>query len=204
MEQRLDILNKANDLFLKYGIKSVTMDDISRHLGVSKKTLYQFVENKNDLINRCLAFHVEEEQRAINEIVSKAKDPIDEMLSIAKFISKMLREMNPSVIYDLQKYYGKIWEMLESFHIEYIYKIIFNNIQKGIELGLYRDNLHADIIAKFYVRKSQILTDESIFPTSKYNKEALYLEFISYHIHGVASTKGLKLLNKYLLERNQQ
>ncbi len=198
-----DILEKVNDLFMKYGIKSVSMDDIARKLGISKKTLYLYVDNKADLINKSLQLHLISEKQNILEVCRKSIDPIDEMLNIARYIASMLRQMNPSTVYDLQKYYGDSWKIMESLHQEHIYGVIKENIDRGVELGLYRRNLESDIIAKFYVGKSLILVDEDIFPAKKYKREKLFLEFISYHIHGIASKKGLELLEKHLSEKTE-
>ncbi len=200
MEKEREILLKVDSLFMRYGIKSVTMDDISRELGISKKTLYQYVENKSDLINKVIQEHLISEKEIISKICKESIDPIDEMLAIARYVALMLREMNPSIVYDLQKYYSKSWEMMQSLHEDHIYEVIKRNIQKGIEEGLYRQNLNPEIIAKFYVGKSMILVDERIFPIRKYNREQLFLEFINYHIHGIASEKGLALLEKRMRE----
>ncbi len=200
MDKEKEILSKVNELFMKYGVKSVTMDDIAGKLGISKKTLYLYVDNKADLINKTIALHLLQEKEDITRIISESKDPIDEMLNMARHIAYMLRQLNPSTMYDLQKYYGESWKLMESLHQDHIYGVIKGNIDRGIELGLYRDNLQADIIAKFYVGKSMVLVDEDIFPMKKYNREKLFLEFINYHIHGIASKKGLKLLEKHLSE----
>lgn len=204
MSKDLKIFEKVEELFMRYGIKSVSMDDISRHLGMSKKTLYKFVENKEDLISKVIGLHLEAEKQAIDEICEQSKNAIHEMLSIARFVSKRLRETNPSTIYDLQKYYSESWTQYEALHQEYVYDVIKKNIEKGIENGIYRENLNSDIIAKFYVGKSFILVDERTFPTRKYNKESLFLEFINYHIHGIASQKGLALLEKHLIEKEEE
>lgn len=200
MKKEIDIFDKVNLLFMRYGIKSVTMDDVSRHLGISKKTLYQYVDNKSDLINKAMRQHLEQEKEAVAEIQKKSTDPIQEMLEIARFVAAMLRQVNPATVYDLQKYYSKSWELMRSLHEEYVYGVIRENIQKGIESGIYRDNLHPDIIARFYVGKSTMLVDERLFPSREYNREELFLEFINYHIHGIASQKGLDLLAKHLKE----
>lgn len=203
MEKSLDILAKVETLFMNYGIKSVSMDDISRHLGMSKKTLYQMVENKADLIHKVIRAHLENEKSVIDEICDNSGDAIQEMLMIASHVSRQLRDTNPSTVYDMQKYYPKVWMDFESLHKEYIYGRINKNITNGIGEGIYRSNIDPDIIARFYVGKSFIMVDEQIFPSKEYDKEALFLEFITYHIHGIASQKGLDLLEKHLKSREQ-
>lgn len=182
---------------MKYGLKSVSMDDISRTLGISKKTLYQFVENKKDLVQQIFARHIEEEQTAIDEIVADSGDALEALLGIAKYITALLREMSPTTLYDIQKYYGDIWLMIQKLQTTYFAQIIKTNIERGMTEGLYRKDLNADIVAKLYVGKTFIIVDEEVFPLKEYNIENLHWEYIRYHIHGIASTKGLKLLEKY-------
>lgn len=194
---RTNILEKVHELFMKYGLKSVSMDDISRKLGISKKTLYQCVENKRDLIKEVFQKHIREEEAAINEIVAKSKDAVDEMIEIARFVTALLREVSPTTLYDMQKYYGDIWGMMEALHQDHIYGVIKTNLDRGILEGLYRKNLNTDIIAKLYVGKTLLIVDEDVFPLKDYNKEKLYLEYVHYHLHGIALPKGLKLFEKY-------
>ncbi len=191
------ILEKVHELFMKYGLKSVSMDDISRSLGISKKTLYQAVENKRDLIKEVFQKHIKEEEAAIGEIVATSKDAVDEIMGIARYVTALLREISPTTLYDMQKYYGDIWGMMEALHQVHIYETIKKNLDRGVAEGLYRKNLNADIIAKLYVGKTMLIVDEDVFPLKDYNKEKLYLEYVYYHLHGIALPKGLKLFEKY-------
>jgi len=191
------ILEKVHELFMKYGLKSVSMDDISRTLGISKKTLYQAVENKRDLIKEVFQKHINDEEAAINEIVASSKDAVDEIIGIARYVTGLLREISPTTLYDMQKYYGDIWGMMETLHQGHIYETIKTNLDRGIFEGLYRKNLNTDIIAKLYVGKTMLIVDEDIFPLKDYNKEKLYLEYVYYHLHGIALPRGLKLFEKY-------
>ncbi|MFT4664873.1 MAG: AcrR family transcriptional regulator [Polaribacter sp.] len=198
MGTKKKILLAIEQLFMKYGIKSVTMDDIARSLGMSKKTLYQYVDNKANLIHKVMEQHIETELEAMAQIRSESKDAIDEMLGISKHVTQMLREMSPTTVYDMHKYYRKTWDMVEAFHQEHIYEFIKINLEKGVKEGLYRKDFDPDIIAKFYVAKTLLVVDEEIFPLRNYNKEKLFNAFLEYHIHGVASAKGLKKLEQYL------
>ncbi len=201
MNQKEQILSGTETLFRRYGIKSVTMDDIARHLGISKKTLYQFVENKADLIDQIMTLHLEQEKVMVEEIHEKSVDAIDEILAIARHVIQQLRELSPSLMYDLQKYYKSNWDQMMQLHQVYIYDIIKGNIERGIKEGFYREDLNADIIAKLYVGKTMIVVDEDLFPLKNYNKENLFKEYIRYHIHGIASVKGLALFEKHVAEK---
>ncbi len=191
------VLAKANKLFMQIGIKTITMDDVARELSISKKTLYQHFDNKADLINQILDEYLRQEKEHIEQVSQSANDAIDEMLSIGKYIIKQLNTYSPAAIYDLQKYYPESWMLLKSLHQVFIYNVIKTNIDKGIRQGFYRKGINADIIAKLYVSKSSILTDENLFPHQQYSKEKLFKEHIRYHLHGIASSEGLTLLEKY-------
>lgn len=198
MEPINKILSGADQLFMRYGIKSMTMDSVSKELGISKKTLYQFVDNKTDLLEQVIRWHLQVELADLLEIRKNAKDAIDEILGMAKYGVQKLRELNPTTVYDLQKHYKEVWNLLESLHTEQVYTFIKENLEQGIEQGLYRSDLNADIIAKLYGGKTVLVVNEDLFPLRDYNKEKLFEEYIQYHIHGVASAKGLKQLEKYL------
>jgi len=197
MDSKQRILTKAEALFMRYGLKSITMDDVSRELGISKKTLYQYVDNKKDLISQVIALSISKEMEFMEELEKESKDAIDEMMRVSKHVTQQLRELHPGAMFDLQKYYSDSWNEMQKFHEEYIYKKIKQNIEKGQKQGLYREDLNPDIIAKLYVGKTMVIVDETTFPLRDYNRENLFLEYVTYHIRGIASSKGLKLLEKH-------
>jgi len=197
MTVKENMLIKVEGLFLKYGIKSITMDDISAHLGISKKTLYQHVDNKADLIDQIIVAHLDGEEQALKEIKLTATDAIDEMTKIARYVIGQLRKLRPTTVYDLQKYYKNSWARMESYHNEKVFEIIKKNIVWGVEDGLYRSEIHATIMAKLYVGKLMLIADEETFPLKDFSKENLFKEFITYHLHGITSPKGLKRLAKH-------
>lgn len=194
MDIKQQILNKSTALFMRYGIKSITMDDIARELGISKKTLYQYVENKSDLIGQIFQEKIRTEKQCMSDIREAATDAVDEILRIARYVIEELRQMSPTTMYDLRKYYRSTWRQMEALHQRHIYQLIRENLERGQAEGLYRQNLDVDIVAKLYVAKTSIVVDEELFPTQQYNIERLFEEYMMYHIHGVASAKGLALL----------
>ena len=200
MEKKENILQAAESLFLKYGVKSVSMDDISSKIGISKKTLYHFIENKRDLIKQVVSLHIKEEEKRLEEINKNSLDAIDEMMKIAKHVIDVLRNMQPSLMYDLKKYYRESWSLLESLHMKYVEKCIRNNIERGIKEGVYRKEIKPEIISRIYVGKSLLVADDDLFPNTQFEKRALFEEFIIYHMHGIASEKGLLRLQKLLTE----
>jgi AcrR family transcriptional regulator len=191
------ILTKAESLFFKYGIKSISMDDLSRELGISKKTLYQSVENKKELVIQVFQNLIQKEIAAVISIRKDADDAIDEMIEVARYVIPMLRQISPTLIFDIQKYYRDVWLLCEEFNQQEVFTVIKENIERGIKEGIYREEFHSEIIAKLYVGKTNLVIDEDIFPLKEYNKENLFKEHIQYHIRGIATSKGLKLLEKH-------
>jgi AcrR family transcriptional regulator len=194
---RREILERAKELFMQYGIKSITMDDVAREMGISKKTLYQHVNNKTDLIERIIHQHIHEEKECLSKIPAEAKDAIEQVLMIARYVVQILRSMKPTTMFDLKKYYRECWNMMEEFQQEYMYEMIHANLEQGVKEGLYRDNLDPDIIAKLYVRKTMLLTDEKMFPMREYDRDKLFTEFIQYHLRGIVSEEGMQKLKTY-------
>ncbi len=175
------------------------MDDVARELNISKKTLYQFYENKADLLSSITDLNEKKDREAMTRILSESKDAIDEMFGIARYVtSEIMQIISPTALFDLQKYYPEIWAKFKEFNARFIYEHISNNIQRGIQEGLYRENINADIIAKLYVGKTHCVVDEDMFPSRTYDKLTLFKQYFAYHIHGIATAKGLKVLDKRL------
>lgn len=196
MTQTENLLITARDFFMQFGIKSVSMDDLSSKLGISKKTLYQAVDNKEDLVMKVITNHIEVQNAEMEDILSQDKDAIEEMLMFARYIIQLLKNLRPGVTYDLQKYYPAAWKMIEQLHQQTIDKIILTNIKKGIKEGVYRKNVNPEIISKLYVAQALQISDEKLFPLKQFRMEDLIREFIAYHFYGIASLEGFKRLNK--------
>jgi AcrR family transcriptional regulator len=195
MEERAEkIVHGALHVFMKYGIKSVNMDDISRSLGMSKKTLYQYVADKNELVSRAVAFQCELEDRTIAGICSQGLNAIEEMFGIMSFISGILQDIHPSILYDLEKYHpDTMKEMVKSRH-QHVFHCIFNNLERGKKEGLYRSDLSSEIIAHLYVQRMHAMFDPGLFKDNTYRLADIYNQIFNYHIHGIISEKGMKYL----------
>ncbi|MDH3244383.1 MAG: TetR/AcrR family transcriptional regulator [Saprospiraceae bacterium] len=188
---------KIADMFMRFGIKSVSMDDISRSLGISKKTLYLFTASKQDLVGKILDNYLLEEKEQISAIKDKASDSIHELLLIANHVTEMLKKLSANTLYDLRKYYGEHWTKMESERHAMIYEDIKRNLDRGIEQGLYREDVDTDLLSTLYVRMATFIMDEKIVLKGSDKKVQLYREFIRYHIRGIATSKGIRLMNKY-------
>ena len=197
MEAENKILKKSSEMFMTYGIKSVTMDDISRANGISKKTLYRYVDNKADLLNKVLVLQNEEEKLALIECKEQANNAIEEMILISRYVNKLLQSINPSAVYDLQKYYIEHWNLMRSLHEQYIFNMIKDNLKVGTTEGLYRNDMNIDVVAKLYGGTSDLILDTNLFPINKYKRSDLHREMVRYHLHAIVSEKGHDVLEEF-------
>lgn len=183
---------------MRYGIRSVTMDDIARELGISKKTLYQHVENKSDLIEQIFKRWSEEEQRDILRISQEADNAIEEMIQVARYMIQRLRLLSPTMRYDLQKYYMAVHRKVEQVHEEHSLQLITDNIERGQRQGLYRPNIQPDVVAKLFMITATSVGNIEQFPLTQYDLDLLVRQLFLYHIHGIASSRGLEVLAEQL------
>lgn len=202
MEAQIDqkILEKAVEFFMKFGVKSVSMDDIARGLGISKKTLYQEVESKADLLQQALLFHLEFEKTFVTNARKDAADAVEEMVTISKFIINILRQHKPSLTYEMQKYYPQVWEMIEAFNKEFIGQFVFENITAGMTEGYYRDDIDPIVIQRLYIARLQVLVDHDIFPIDEFPRAELYEQFITHHMRGMMTDKGVQRFEQILAQ----
>lgn len=198
MDELDKILNASDNLFRKYGIRSVTMMDIARNLGMSKKTLYVHIENKHDLVHKIMRRHISENQEMCLRIQGAAENALDELLKVSLYVQQQMKSINSALLFDLQKYHRSAWEMLDEFHRKDIVLMTQDNLKRGVKEGLYRKDLNAALISRIYVGLMPIMSDVELFPTDKFPTHVLHKEFIKYHIYGIVSDQGEKLLNVML------
>lgn len=190
------ILAEAGKVFMRLGIRSVNMDDVAQHLRISKKTLYQYVKDKNELVLKAVRGITDHHRTCILGICAKGHNAIDESFEITRFVASQVGQIHPSVHFDLQKYHPEAWDLLQSTERQDIYQCISNNLKKGIKEGLYREDLNIDVIARIYISRFDVTFDGKLFPGDSYRFEEVIWEMFRYHTRGIASDKGVKYLIK--------
>lgn len=204
MEINERIIVAADSLFMKYGARSVTMDDIARELSVSKKTIYQYYKDKDEIVTLVSQAHIEQEKKEFTEIYESSNNAIEEIFKISQCIRKMVTEINPSLLYDLQKYHRKAWDLYLDYKTEFIKNSVVNNLQRGIKEGCYREEIDVEVIATFRVEQVQMAFDDKIFPRNKFNFSEVQMQLLNHFIHGLLTDKGRKLYKDYQLNNSDQ
>ena len=203
MEESEEIYISVASIFKKFGIKSQTMDDIARHLGISKKTLYKYFKDKNDLVVKTLNHLNSADCKVIEQIAQNSENAIEESFAISKHVLDQFKDIHPNVWYDLERYHPKAMGFMDDHMKNVIYQWVCDNLKKGIEEGLYREDLKIPIIAGIYVSRIKDFFNPMIFKVDRYSFATIYVEAFRYHIRGIASEKGFEVLkNKVKKEKN--
>lgn len=197
MEIRESILEAAHTLFHKYGIRSVSMDDIARELTISKKTIYQYFKDKDDLVYTVTKIHMDMERREMEEIEKSSVDAIDELAKISICMRKNLKDINPSLLFDLKKYHKKAWDQWLTFKNEFIKNNIVENLNKGIRNGFYRKEIDVEALAIFRVEQVQMTFDDGLYPSDKFELSELQMQLFDHFVYGILTDEGRNLYKEY-------
>lgn len=184
-------------MFWRYGFKSITMDEVARELGISKKTLYLYFENKQQIVSRCTRHYLDTIDKDMDAYLAAAKDPVHELILISEKLGVMLSNVSDALIFDLKRYYPEAYDIYNNHRCEEMLSRIRQNLEQGIAKGLYRKEINVDILARLRIEEMGLGFDTSIFGGGKYDIRSVQLQIFDHFIHGIMTLKGHKLLNKY-------
>ena len=190
------IIEKATEMYLTLGFKSVTMDDIANEMGISKKTIYQHFANKNDLVEVVTMQMFDTISCGIDEIIHPEKNAVEELFEIKNFVLHKLKDEKASPIFQLQKYFPKIYKTLHGKEFCKMQECVITNLHKGVETGLYRPSIDIEFISRIYYSCVHAIKDKSVFADEKYNFRMLEELYLDYHLRAIVTEKGLKVLEK--------
>jgi len=191
------IIEGGEDLFLKAGIKSVTMDDIARHLGISKKTIYHFFKDKNELVMALVKKKLKEDEDQMSDIISRSTNVIEEMINMMKCSEDIFSRINPIVIHDMQKYHPDAWKQFQNFKADVLIRTLEELLVKGIKQGYIRPELDVKIIARMRVAQVEMGFDTSQFPIAEFSPWKVQTQFLEHFNYGICTLKGYQLLDQY-------
>ena len=197
-EKEHDYLLQASEFFLLHGIKSLTMNDMASKLGISKKTLYTFVTDKNDLVKKCINLHITANECEMKEACTISHNAVEELINFSRIAGSKMKLIHPSIFFDLQKYHPEAWNLIRNFEDKAILDLTKSNLTKGIEEGIYRSEMNIDVIAPLYVSVVQNIFNRTTEIQDGMSIVDYYSEIFNYHIRGIANEKGIKLINQYL------
>ncbi len=201
MDEKLTaILKKAGEMFMQYGLRNVSMDDICRELGISKKTLYKYVDNKADLIEQLMNYNADRFSCDPHFFDGKKFNAIDILFEVSQIISENIKNTKAHLKFELQKYYTDIYKKYQTIKNEQIFEAIIHNIEQGIKEGIYREDLNIEVVAKLYMKKLEDIHDSDLFESINISFEQIFEIMFENHIRGISNKKGVA----YMEERKKK
>ena len=204
MEPKDRILQKAHELFYQYGVRSVSMNDIAVPLGMSKKTIYQYYADKEELVGAVFLTVMEQNRTHCLRDEKEAENAIHEIFLAFDRVQEMFATMNPSILYELQKYHPRVFDQFKKFKNEFLYNIIRANLERGMKDGHYRAELDADVLTRFRLHTIMLAFNAEVYfadPTKMVHIEKQLLE---HYLYGLATASGVKLIQKYKNQRDKK
>lgn len=201
MEVKVRIAEKAYELFNRYGIRSVSMDDIATQLGMSKKTLYQYYADKDELVSAVFTTLLEGNKSNCCRAEQQSEDALHEVFLGFDRVQEMFSNMNPSVLFDMEKYHPSSFRIFQEYQNGFLYKMITANLQRGIKEGLYREGLDIDILTRFRIHSVMLPFDPDVFPSNRSQLVHIEQVLLEHFLYGITTPKGQKLIQKYLSQR---
>lgn len=201
MELKDRIKQKADELYKRYGIKSVTMDEIASQMSVSKKTIYQCFSDKNELVDAVIGDILNYNRNYCQHSRAEAENAIHEVFLAMDSLQTTFENMSPGILFDIERNYPATYKKFKEFKYNFLFDIMKKNIERGKKEELYRENMNSDIIAKTRLECMMIPFNEELFPRSRFSMVFLHQQLIEFFLYGMVTPKGYKLITKYQKER---
>ena len=193
-----ELCQRCAQLFSRFGIKSLNMDDLAKSLACSKKTLYKYFSDKRDLVTRSLGAHMDLLEGQMTDLLQAEGNAIDQALEDMEKKHAMLSAMNPSVLFDLKKYYPKVFESTLMRRQAMVRTMLVHNVQRGMGEGLYRQDLNIDAVADMHIALVEDMVRQAQDGTLQRPLAEHFQALFQYHIRGIASPRGLDFLESKL------
>jgi AcrR family transcriptional regulator len=202
-ENREKILSCAENLFRKYGTRSISMDDIAHHLNMSKKTIYESFANKNEIVYQIITVLRKRLEGLVEATFDKPANPVERLIKIFICITSMTRETSPSLIYDLQKYHENGWQILQEFRDNFLASKIKDIVIAGIRKHYLNSTLDVNFYVIFFLEVARLAGNDKLFPRAKYSEQALAINLIDCLVSGIATEKGRRVSKNLKLNNLQ-
>lgn len=198
------ILTAAEQLFWKYGVRSVTMEDIAKGLGISKKTIYQHFTDKEDILYQVIQEKINADMTEMNCMFTGTGNPIEELMMVLEMMRKNQHEVSPNLLIDIKRYYPQAFTLFRQHVDHHIMKSILENIQKGVLQGLYRSDINPAILARMRAEQIELAFNNDFFPANQYSMLDIERELIHHFVRGMLTDQGFAIYNLYVNQHNHE
>ena len=198
MEIKERIIAKAREQFFRYGVKSVTMDDIAGELGISKKTIYQHFEDKDAIVHQLMMAEMANDKCEWNDLDGSSNNVIEKIVKSMDIIRKAFAEINPSAFFDIKKYHPKTWQLFQDHKQNFVMDSIRKELLRGIEEGFFRADIKVEILVRMRLEQIEIGFDPHLFPPNKFSLIEVELTMLDHYIRGILTPKGLEVYQEFM------
>lgn len=199
----LEILKKTVELFYEFGIRNLNMDDISRSLGISKKTLYQYVKSKEDLIEKLFYYDEMKWDEELSKVDFGGLNAIEILIQVSLKVFEEMGKLNPKLKFELKKYYEPVYNEFMVRKQNHIFSQMSKNIEKGIKEGLYRSDVNIELVAGLYVRNLVDMHNKDYCIIENITFDAVFQVMFENHIRAISTPEGIAYFEKRKLEITQ-
>lgn len=195
-EQLKHILSQVRMLALEKGIENISTKSICDHLDMSEEELKSYVKDENDLVTKVLAFERGSFKGIFDEYDFEGVNAIDILMTVSKEIAKRFYDVTPTISVLLKDKYPKEYQEHLQRRLDFIFGKIQINLTKGINQGMYRDDLSIELIARLYMSRLLDLHNEEIFPSGQFSFSTLFEAMFDNFVRSVATDEGLKYFSR--------
>lgn len=192
-----NILIGVDSMFMRYGLKSISMDDIANKLSISKKTIYQFFKDKDTLVSEFVGGFLSQQEIDLLKIRKDSTNVIEELVKTTEYLKSKVCNLNPVVLLDLRKYHPVAWKIFQTHKIIFIQNHVSETLRNGVFDGYFRKSLNVKIIARMRIEQIEMGYNPDIFPIDEFNSVDVQMQIFDHFVYGICTLKGHQLLNKY-------
>jgi AcrR family transcriptional regulator len=202
MENKKRIEDQARELFMRFGIRSISMDDIAGAVGMSKKTIYASFADKDALVEAVISRHLSESEELIRKLVSESANAVDEILMTMRLFESQFRNLNPIVVHDLRKFHPEAYRLIETHKRQFALHTIQANMERGIREGVFRADMNVEIMSRFQLESMMLAFDTQLFPSDRFNLGDVSLEIHRHYLFGMCTPYGQTMVLNHHMNKD--
>ena len=173
------------------------MDDIAKHLAISKKTIYHFFSDKNELVTALMVKKMKEDKVQMDEIIAEPVNVIEQLLKMMQCAEEILSRANPILMHDMKKYHPDAWDEFQRFKAGTMIGMMENLLTKGITQGYIRPDVNVKILARMRVNQVEMGFNLAVFPLAEFSTWTVQFQLMEHFNYGICTLEGYKLLEQH-------
>jgi AcrR family transcriptional regulator len=202
MENKKRIEDQARELFMRFGIRSISMDDIAGAVGMSKKTIYASFVDKDALVEAVISRHLSESEEMIRHLISESSNAVEEILMTMRLFENQFRNLNPIVLHDLRKFHPGAYRLIETHKHQFVLQTMQANMERGIREGVFRPDMNVEIMSRFQLESMMLAFDTQLFPTERFNLGDVSLEIHRHYLFGMCTPYGQTMVLNHQMTKD--